>query len=159
MVCHRMDQDVWFGCIILLISPSGGLPMDLNEKVDLKLTLVPEPNVTLRNLETMRAELYDLLRNEFLPAMAAITPPSSNRSLDPAVVGALSLAVLPVAIDKLADLVMKYAEMKKDCLVKITIPLKGRRSAEITYNPKTTSKAALNAWINTAVEAAKSNSR
>jgi hypothetical protein len=133
--------------------------MDTDEKVELKLTLMTEPNVTLRSLETMRSELFDLLRNEFLPETVAITPPSSNRSLDPVVVGALSLAVLPIAIDKLADLVMKYAELKKDCLVKITIPLKGGQSAEITYNPKTTSKATLNAWINTAVDAAKSNKR
>jgi hypothetical protein len=129
--------------------------MNTNEKVELKLTLIAEPNVTLRSLETLRTDLFDLLRTELSPETATISQPSSSRSLDPAVIGTLSLVILPIAIDKLADLVMKYAELKKDCSVKMKIPIKGGPSAEITYNPKTTSKETLIVWIKTIVDAGK----
>jgi hypothetical protein len=133
--------------------------MNTDEKVELKLTLITEPNVTLRDLEMMRSELFNLLQKELSPKAALISAPARSRSLDPAVVGALSLALLPIAIEKLADLVMKYAELKKDCSVKIKIPIKGGSSAEITYNPRTTSKEALIDWINTIVESGKSVKR
>jgi hypothetical protein len=133
--------------------------MNTDEKTEFKLTLVAEPSVSLRSLDEMRSELFGFLQEELSPEIATISQPSPSRSLDPAVIGAVSLVILPIIIEKLADLVMKYAELKKDCLVKITVPIKGGKSAEITYTPKTTSKEALVAWMNTMSEATQSKKR
>ena len=133
--------------------------MNTDEKIELKLTLIAEPSVTLHGLDTMRSELFGFLQKELAPETATISQPSPSRSLDPAVIGAIGLAVLPITVQKVTDLIMKYAELKTDCSVKITVPVKGGQSAEITYNPKTTSKEALRTWINTITDATKSKKR
>jgi hypothetical protein len=133
--------------------------MNADEKIEFKLTLITEPSMTLRGLDEMRSELFDFLQRGLSLESSTISQPSPSRSLDPAVIGTVSLAILPIVIEKLADLIMKYAELKKDCLVKITIPIKGRQPAEITYNPKTTSKETLVSWMNAISEATQSKKR
>jgi hypothetical protein len=135
----------------------------MENKNELKITLVLGSDMTLRDLDTLRSDLFNYLQNELSTETATITQPLASRTLDPAVVGTISLVILPIVLEKLGDLLIKWvelrAELRKDCLVKITVPIKGGRSVEITYDPKTTSKDELNNQINAIVSATKSNQR
>ena len=128
--------------------------MGNQEEIKLKIVLSLSSNMTLKDLEKQRIDLANFLSSE-LSSQAEIKQPSASRSLDPAVIGAVGLAILPVTIQKLADLIVKWAELRKDSVMVINIPLKGKDSITISYNPKTTSAETLKKWIATAVESSK----
>ena len=130
--------------------------MDKKEKIKIKIVLSLPDSSTLRDLETQRIDLFNFLSSKLL-TQAEIKQPSSSRSLDPAIVGAIGLAILPVTIEKLADIVIKWAEIRKDCSITINIPIKGKDSIAISYNPKTTSPESLKKWIKAATEASKTS--
>lgn len=130
--------------------------MENQEKIKVKLILSLSGNTTLKDLEKQRIELSNFLNSELL-SKAEIKQPSASRSLDPAVIGAIGLAILPVTIEKLADLIIKWADLRKDCSITVNIPVKGKKSISISYNPKTTSPESLRKWIAIAVDSSKAS--
>lgn len=131
--------------------------MEEQQKLELIIFTSLDHNQTISELETQRIAFFNYL-NSALLSQAEVKMPSSSRSIDPAVIGAIAVAVLPIAIEKLSDLVIKWTELRKDCSVTINIP-KGGDSIAITYNPKTTSPETLKKWIKTAVETSKATKK
>jgi hypothetical protein len=132
----------------------GVIEMENQEKIKLKIIMSLDGGATLRELESQRIKLCDYLTSG-LVLQADIKQPSPSRSLDPAVIGAIGLAISPIAIQKLGDLIIKWTELRKDCSITITIPIKGKESIAVSYNPKSTSPETLKKWIATAVESSK----
>jgi hypothetical protein len=128
----------------------------MNDSKDLqvKLVLSLDEGATLRDLDSRRSELASYLIGE-LSAQADVIQSPPSRSLDPAVVGAIGLAILPIAVEKFADLMIKWAEIHKDCSVTINIRTKSKESVSISYNPKTTSPETLQKWIKIAADSLK----
>lgn len=125
--------------------------MDDSKDLQMKLVLSLDEGATLRDLDSRRSELASYLTGE-LSVQAAVTQSRPSRSLDPAVVGAIGLAILPIAVEKFADLMIKWAEIHKDCSVTINIITKAKESVSISYNPKTTPPETLEKWIKTAAD-------
>ena len=124
--------------------------MKTADEIHIDLTInLNEKN--LRRTEEQRVSLSNLLNSE-LSEDIIITHPISTRSIDPLLIGTVSLAILPIVAEKLGDLVIKWLELHKDCSITIKIPIK-TKDIEITYNPKTTSPEKLKSWINDAVTA------
>lgn len=130
--------------------------MENQEKTKIQISLSFGSDITVRDLEAQQIELFNYLNTEL--SQQAEIKLSSSRSVDPTVVGAIAIAVLPVAIEKLADLVAKWAELRKDCSITIYLP-KGKDSISITYNPKTTSQETLQKWINDAANSSSTTRR
>jgi len=129
--------------------------MNDQNKIELKITLVSGSGMTLRSLDTLRSDLFDYLQKETSPETATISQPLASRSLDPVVIGTIGLVVLPVVLEKIGDLIIKWAELRKDCSATIKRPIKGG-SVVFTYDPKTTSAESLRDWLRTVTDATKS---
>ena len=121
-----------------------------NEELDLDI-VVSQESTSLRDIQKYKSDLFDFLHNQFTNEIT-ISQPDKSRSIDPVVVGTISLVMAPVLLEKLADLLIKWVELRKDCSVTIKIPVK-TKDIEITYNPKTTSPEKLKSWINDAITA------
>ncbi len=127
--------------------------MENQENIILEITLVQETS-TLRELEVARADLFNFLDSQ-LSDQISMTQPVTSRSIDPVVLGTISLAILPIVVEKLADLIIKWIELQKDSSVNIKLPVKGSRSIEVSYNPKTTSPETIKSWIKMAIDSTK----
>lgn len=119
------------------------------EKISLDITIIQD-KVTIKELDNLRLNLFNYLRAD-LAQQTTMRQPIASRSIDPVVIGTISLALLPIVVEKLADLIIKWIELRKDCSITIKIPVK-TKAIEITYNPKTASPEMLKKWINDAVE-------
>lgn len=131
--------------------------MNTDEKIEFKLILVAEPDVTLRGLDSMRSELFDFLQKEISPETAMISQPSPSRSLDPAVIGAIGLAVLPSVAEKIGDLLIKWTELRKET-VTLKLLVEGVEVI-VSYDPKKETTESLKNKIETIQDALKPRKR
>lgn len=121
--------------------------MQTQDKIRTNLLVAANDGTSLRTLNQMREELYVLLKNELGDNGVEVYQPDVSRSIDPAIVGTLTVVMAPVLLEKIIDIIVKWRENKKGCTVKITIPVKDR-TIEIECNPAYVSKTQLMEWKN-----------
>jgi hypothetical protein len=108
--------------------------------------VIESPNISLRELWELRTELSAEVEREFSGEQVELKPSPDSRSLDPAVIGAIGMLLLPIIADKLIDILISWASRNK-CSITLKVPVRGGEPLEITYNPQHVSGDSLKAWI------------
>ena len=127
--------------------------------LEIDVTIVAEAGTTLRELKNLRLSLFSEMEQELSGDNVEIYQESSSRSVDPAIIGTVTLILLPILVEKATDIILKWAELRKDCSITISIPVKGAPPVVITYDPRTISQANLNSWKNSAIETIKQSKK
>ena len=132
--------------------------MDNENKLELDLKISDSENTrfSLRQLEELRLNLAETIRSEFSQGQIDLYQEPASRSLDPAVVGAIALAISPIIVEKIADILITWTERNKDATITLSIPIEGTAPVQITYQPGKTSPETLKGWVKSAIDAAKS---
>ena len=114
----------------------GGLESMADQKqMELELVIVPQSG-TLRELRQLRLDLYAEMEQALSGEGVKLEQASDSRSLDPAIIGAISVVLLPAVVDKLGDLLVDWLRRHNDISIttKVVIPDVG--PSEITWNPR-----------------------
>lgn len=101
--------------------------------VELEVLIVAQ-DASLRELWELRQDLYALLENGLLQEGVRLEQVPDSRTLDPAVIGAIGVVLLPIVADKLGDLIINWLNTHNDCTVTIKVPIEEGQFAEITYH-------------------------
>ena len=126
--------------------------MNNSEKLEVDVTIIAGKGTTLKELKNLRLRLFNDMEREFSGDDVEIYQESPSRSVDPTVIGTVSLVLLPIIVEKLADIIIEWVKGQKECSITINVPVKGTSPIIIMYDPRTTSPARLKKWINSAVE-------
>ncbi len=129
--------------------------MDEHTSFDFDVIISSSQGTTLRRLDELRQNLYESLKLGMNPDNIEIYQGTPSRTLDPTLIATLSLAVLPIVIEKVADIIIKWVELNKGCTITVSIPVKGTQPIQMTYDPRHISPEALKKWIQLAVETSK----
>ena len=73
------------------------------KQMELELVIVPQSG-TLRELRQLRLDLYAEMEQALSGEGVKLEQASDSRSLDPAIIAAISVVLLPAVVDKLGDL-------------------------------------------------------
>lgn len=126
----------------------------MRDAVPLKLTIDAGDELTLRDIDRLRRELYLDLAEQSDGHSLDVHEPSPTRSLDPAIVGAVTLTLLPIAVERLIDLIVRWSEHRGEgASVTLTIPVEDGSTVAITYDPTVTSADEVKMHVQAAVEA------
>lgn len=126
----------------------------MRDAVPLKLTIEAEDDTSLRDIDRLRRELYLDLAEESDGHTLDVHEPAATRSLDPSIVGAVTLALLPIAVERLVDLIVQWSANKGEgASVTITIPVEDGSSVQVTYNPTITRPEEVKMHVQAAVDA------
>lgn len=118
--------------------------MENQKHIELDVTIVGS-NITNRELDKLRAELYTKIADDLSGEDVKMYQETGSRVVDPAIIGTISLVLLPIVMEKVGDSLIEYFKslINKDSSVKLSVPPLG----DITYNPHTTSPEELKSWI------------
>ncbi|MEI7845878.1 MAG: hypothetical protein WCK35_08760 [Chloroflexota bacterium] len=128
-----------------------------DEHINLSILLSMPDELSLRNLDELSNELHFYLTEKLKNDEAKPYKRRSSRSLDPAIVGAVSLALLPVVLQKVADVLIEFIKLKQNTIVTLKIPIEGSEDIQITYDPRTSSPEQLRTWAATAINTVSKN--
>lgn len=120
--------------------------MENQKHIELDVTIVGS-NITNRELDKLRAELYAKIADDLSGEDVKMYQETGSRAVDPAIIGTISLVLLPIVMEKVGDSLIEYFKslINKGSSAKLSVPPFG----EITYNPHTTSPEQLKTWIDT----------
>ncbi|MFZ6029764.1 MAG: hypothetical protein ACOYYS_18785 [Chloroflexota bacterium] len=120
--------------------------MKNKKQIELDITIVVPAGTTNRELDKLRAALYTEMEKDLSGEAVEMYQEAASRSVDPAIIGTISLVLLPIVVDKVADSLIKLIP-SRDCSVKLSVPIGDLPPATITYDPRTTSPDKLKSWI------------
>lgn len=121
-----------------------------DKSIPLIITLEPLDSDTATMLQAAGHELGESLAT--LDGAKMETPEDSEVTRSAIAVGAVALALLPVAVDKLVDMLIEYAN-RKQRTASVEVPTPSGGKVTIEYNPNRTQPDDLKRMIREAVEA------
>lgn len=101
--------------------------------IELKVLIVTK-DANLRELWELRRDLSEKVERELPREDVKLEQAPPSRTLDPAVIGAMGVVLLPIAMDKLGDLIVNWVNDHNNCTVTIDVPIGEGESAKITYH-------------------------
>lgn len=116
--------------------------------------VISSPTSSLKQLEKLRADLVKEVEQGLGIEHIEVEHPLGARSLDPVVIGAIGMILLPVAADKLGDVLVGWVDRHRECTITMEVPVSGVEALRITYNPNDVSNEQLKNWIAEAKEIA-----
>ncbi len=126
----------------------------MRDAVPLKLTVDAGENATIEAIDRLRRELYLDLAEESDGYSLEVHSPAPTQSSDPNIVGAVTLTLLPAAVDRLVDLIAHWSENKGEgSAVTVSIPVEDGSTVAVTYDPYATTPEAVKEKVQAAVEA------
>lgn len=125
--------------------------MNNNRKIELEIVVSSSEEIPVSELEQLQTDLYSNLEIGLTNTDAEIYL-DNTRSVDPVFLGAIVLAILPVLVEKVGDLIIKWFEPHGNCSITISVPVSGSDPLTITYDPRKTSPGELKTWLKSAVE-------
>lgn len=105
------------------------------KQMELELVIVPQSG-TLRELRQLRLGLYAEMEQALSSEGVKLEQASDSRSSDPAIIGAISVVLLPAIIDKLGDLLVDWLRRHNDISITTKVVITGVGPSEITWNPR-----------------------
>jgi hypothetical protein len=105
------------------------------KQMELELIIVPQSG-TLRELRQLRLDLYAKMEEALSSEGVKLEQASDSRSLDPAIIGAISVVLLPAVVDKLGDLLVDWLRRHNDISIKTKVVIPDVGPSEITWNPR-----------------------
>ena len=128
-----------------------------SSSVNLKLTITSLNRISLKELEDLRLDLFNELQDKLKNDLIEIHQNQGSRSLDPAVIGAIGLVLLPIFAQKIADILIEWLPKPKhkDCEITISVPTRTGESVVLKYNPSRTSPEQLKQWMDVAIKTAR----
>lgn len=141
-------------CHCSCLSFRGNGMMESLKQLNCKLTIVGPEETSLGELHQLRCGLHTEIGQ--IDEKVSLDPVLNYRALDPATVGAITMIIAPVLLDKLIDLLVDWTKRHREVSVMISIPLEHNRIATITYNPKNTSPEQLRSWVMEATQSVQS---
>lgn len=88
---------------------------------ELSITINVPEGTNLRQLGKLRQDLFDYIDIKFKNEDVGIFQDSASRSMDPIVVGTIFLALLPIIIDKLGDVIIEWIKAHNDCHITLKL--------------------------------------
>ena len=107
--------------------------MKSQEKVELDLLIVAQ-NAVPRELRELRLELFGDIEQELSGGEIELSQAPNTRSIDPAVIGAIGVVLLPIVANKLGDILVEWTKRHKECSIKMKVPVPGADAIEISYD-------------------------
>jgi len=126
----------------------------MNDNISLEINIT-KTKASVREIELLRLEFVEELKGNLRSDQVEIYAEKS-RAIDPVLLGTIGLALLPSAIDKIGDFIIKWADHHNDCSITLSVPVSGKSPISITYNPRETSSEELRKWIDIASKSGRS---
>lgn len=105
------------------------------KQIELELIIVPQSG-TLRELRKLRLDLYAEMEQALSGDGVKLEQAPDSRAVDPAIIGAISVVLLPAVVDKLGDLLVDWLRRHNDISITTKFDIPDVGPSEITWNPR-----------------------